>query len=326
MSELQFTTVDRVLAKFNRDLRGTDINESDAIEWIGEALDAMKLPQVQEHAVAFIEVKDHHADLPHGFHMISQINKYRNWSPDVKSTLCIPTIMKEVEEDDACKTSCDTHPANKAGYPIPLDCDGRMIGDYEVAYYRPFFDLQWEYKFWSDSSFCQNNFTPVRLSNNLYFNSLVCKEKDRHDIYKNCGDEYTIVGTTEKRLRFSFREGFVAVSYLRNSLDPNTGYPLVPDNYSYMNAITYYLKWKIAEWYDWNGREGFARKAQDNERKWLKYKKQGTNYMKMPKSLDQYQNLLDQSHHMIPRRNLYYGYFGNLNKAENKRFNNPDNR
>ena len=67
MPELQYTTVDRVLAKFHRDLRGIDINESDAIEWIGEALDLLKVNQIQEQAVAFIEVKNYQADLPKGF-------------------------------------------------------------------------------------------------------------------------------------------------------------------------------------------------------------------------------------------------------------------
>jgi len=201
-----------------------------------------------------------------------------------------------------------------------------MIGDYEVAYYRPFFDLKWEYSLWSDSQYCKDKFTPVRLSNNVFFNSLVCKEKNNQEIYRNCGDEYTIVGTTEKRLRFSFREGFVAVAYLRNAIDIETGYPLVPDNYSYLSAITYYIKWKLAEWYDWNGREGFGIKAEKAEKRWLKYTKQGKNYMKMPKGLDQYQNLLEQSHTMIPKHNMYYGHFGNLNKAESKKFNNPDNR
>ena len=102
MSEIKFTTIDRVFAKFHRDLKDTDINESDAIEWIGEALDAMKLPQVQEHAVSFIEVKDHHAGLPNGFHMISQIQKSNSWDSD-KSKLCVSTITKEIDEKRKCQ-------------------------------------------------------------------------------------------------------------------------------------------------------------------------------------------------------------------------------
>ena len=57
MTEMTYTTVDRVLSKFHRDLRGAEINESDAIEWIGEALGFLQVYQVQEEAVAFLEVK-----------------------------------------------------------------------------------------------------------------------------------------------------------------------------------------------------------------------------------------------------------------------------
>ena len=84
MSEIQFTTVDRVLAKIHRDLKGINLNESDAIEWIGEALDFLKVPQIQEEAVLFSEVKNHHVELPYGFHMILQVARNRHWSPNNK--------------------------------------------------------------------------------------------------------------------------------------------------------------------------------------------------------------------------------------------------
>lgn len=312
----EFTTVDRVLAKFHRDLKGTDFNESDLIEWIGEALDFLKVPQVQEEAVAFIEVKDYHADLPKCFHMILQIARNNKWSQEKKEVVCSVLSDDDNKEEDCCK-ECHTHPANKAGYPIPLDRDGKPITDYEVAYYRPFFDLQWEYNLWTNSNSYKQDYTPVRLSNNSFFNSIVCKEKN--NIYNNCEDEYTIVGSIDKKLRFSFKNGSVAVSYLKNRIDPETGYFLIPDNISYTSAIVYYVKWKIAEWYDWSGRQGFTSIAQNSERLWLKYARQAKNFMKMPKSLDEYQNLLEQTHYLIPNHKRYYGYFGNNNDL---RFNN----
>ena len=207
-----------------------------------------------------------------------------------------------------------------ASQPVPLDCDGDPFQDYEVAYYRPFFNLNIGYGTWVNSNQYKGNYTPVRLANNVFFNSVVCKEKDYQNIYKDCADEYTIVGSINKMLRFSFKEGFVAISYLKNRLDPETGYPLIPDNPSYMAAIVYYLKWKIAEWHAWNGRSGFISMARENERLWLKYARQAKNYMKMPRSLDQYQNLLEQSHYLIPRHKRYYGYFGNLGRSEHQPF------
>ena len=321
MTEMQFTTVDRVLAKFHRDLRGTDINESDAIEWMGEALGFLNVQQIQEEVVAFLEVKNYEVDVPAYFNMVIQIAKKRHYTPkeicpdfiekerngcqckcykneesncDCKKT---STIKCNCQQDD-CKNPCGDKCICQDLTAVYTDCQGNIIGQYERAYYRPSFDLQWRYNFWSGSEFFKREFEPVRLSNHTFFNSIVCKEHNR-DLYRTSGlEEYTIVGTTQKKLRFSFKEGLIALSYLRTAIDKETGYPLIPDNESYMAAITYYLKWKIAEWYQWNGREGFQSIPADLERKWLKYARQAKNYMKMPKSLDEYQNLLEQTYQL----------------------------
>ena len=91
------------------------------------------------------------------------------------------------------------HPINQLGYPIPLDADGLPITDYDVAYYRPYYDLQWEYSPWVSSQYYKQNYTPVRLADNTFFNSVVCREKDIP--YNSCPDEYTIVGTEYRKLR-----------------------------------------------------------------------------------------------------------------------------
>lgn len=310
MSELQYTTVDRVLSKFHRDLRGTDINESDVIEWIGEALDFMKTPGIQEESVAFIKVKDYHAELPLGFQMVLQMAKYNSdeKEPCEDCEEEVIVVEPEPEPDLSCPDCCGTK--NLIDY---------FFNQNDTSY-RPYFDMQWQYIPWTTSHYFKESFRPIRLSNHTLFNTLVCKEKKLYDNYYK-GEEYTIVGTVEKKLRFSFREGFVALAYLKTATDKENGYPLVPDSISHITAITYYIKWKIAEWYQWSGREGSNLLAQDNERKWLKYKKQATNWTKMPKSIDDYQDLLEQSHYLIPNHKKYYGFFGNLSKEQQLNFN-----
>jgi len=313
---MQYTTVDRIFSKIYRDLDGLERSEADLIEWVGEALDFLKVEGNQEEVVAFMEVKDFHADLPCGFQMALQLAKNVNWTPDNKLETCLNTTPVEDEEGTPIELDCFT------GLPVPLSCDGKPLTDYDVAYYRPFYDLKWEYQPFTGSSYYQNNFTPIRLSNNTFFNSLVCREGDE-SIYNSCTDEYTIVGTAERRFRFSFKEGQVALSYLKTVVDEETGYPMVPDQISYISAIVYYLKWKIAEQHQWSGRQGFAGLATDSERKWMHYVKQAKNWTMMPKSIDDYQDLLEQSHRLIPNHRRYYGYFGKLNKGEDRSFNNP---
>ena len=83
MGKINFTKVDRVLAKVYRDLGETDdLNESDVIEWIGEALEFMKVPKSHTQAVSFVKVEDHHADIPCGLEMILQIAKHNNWEEE----------------------------------------------------------------------------------------------------------------------------------------------------------------------------------------------------------------------------------------------------
>lgn len=305
----QYTSVDRIFAKLHRELRGTTLHESDVIEWIGEALEFLQVRETQEQALAFIEVKDYEAVVPTGMQMVLQMARNNNFEASG-----IPEVGEVVEELEHESTD-----------KVILDCNGQPIVDYEVAYYRPFFDLKYEYDPWCRSNLYYEQYTPIRLANHTLFKTLVCKEKGFEELYNPQQDEYTIVGTVDKKFRFSFQNGSIAVSYLRTALGEN-GYPLVPDQISYITAITYYIKWKIAEWEQWNRREGSAGLADKMEQRWLKYARQSKNWAKMPKSIDQYQNLLEESHYLIPRLKRYYGFFGKLGRAEDRLFNDPDYR
>tara|TARA_R110000803_G_scaffold45536_1_gene95919 strand:+ start:1212 stop:2126 length:915 start_codon:yes stop_codon:yes gene_type:complete len=298
MSAINYVTMDRIFSKIHRDLRGTDTNETDIIEWTGEALEFLKVPQVLEQDVVVLNVKDYHVCMPDNLHLVTQIA--RNNNPE-KSCAC-STTDTSVEEEDTVITS-----------PTPCGCD----------YTCPdrILNPDWTYEVWTSSPEYIKNYTPVRLSTGTFFNSLVCQEKDT-SLYLTCSDEYTIVGTTEKKLRFNFIEGQVAISFLKNTVDPETGYPLIPDNISYITAILYYVKWKVAELNEWAGREGWSGKAEKAEARWSKYVRQAKNFMKMPKTLDEHQNLLEQSHYLIPNHKRYYSYFGNLGKSQSRNFNN----
>jgi hypothetical protein len=296
---INYVTVDRIFSKLSRDLRGTDLNEGDLIEWIGEALEFLKVPQTLTQEVDFFDVKDYHANVPEGLHMITQIARNNEPTKDCSCNTSTSAVAEEAEEDSV--------PVN-----VPCGCDftcpDRILNP------------DWTYEVWTSSPEYRRNYTPVRLATGTLFNSLVCKEKDE-SLYMTCTDEYTVVGTVDKRLRFNFIEGQIALSYLKNTVDEETGYPLIPDNISYISAITYYIKWKVAEMHSWAGRDNFVGQAQKAEQSWLKYCRQAKNSEKMPKTLDDYQNLLEQTHYLIPNHKRYYGFFGNLGKAQSRNFN-----
>lgn len=320
MQKFQFIKIDSILSKFHRDFRGLNLSEADAIDWIGEALGFMKIVSASQENVAFLEVKNYQAPIPNGLHYIIQIARNTQWEqPEDTSTCTIDTLESLAEEEvSASAGSC-----TKAKMAL-LNCRGELVDENaEVAYYRPFFDLQYEYLQWANSKTRAMKFVPVRLANHSFFDTLVCKESGMEGLYKDNNDreEYTIV---QDYLRFNFESGFIAVSYVGQMLDGDTGYPMIPDDESAKAAITYYLGWKTKEQECWNHKEGACQLAEKAEQKWLKYVGQFKSKAKMPTGVDQYQNLMDQSSYLIPRRNRYYGFFGKLGTAEDRRFNDPN--
>lgn len=312
--KVSYTTMETIFSKFNRDLRETDISESDLIEWTAEALGFMKIAEIQEEALAFIEVQNHQAELPCGFQAVIQIARNNEWTPeDGTCAADIPNI----------DTSMEDPPVQ---LPVIVDCNGNIISDYELGYYRPYFDLQYEYNLWITSGYFKEKYTPVRLANHSFLGSLVAEET-AIGLYNSSADEYTIAGGfPNMNLRFSFKEGQIALAYLRTVIDPETQYPVIPDDIRFITAITYYIKWKMAERLRWSGREGFNLEAQDAEQKWNKYVRQAINSIKMPQGIDEYQNIMEQSLYLIPRTRRYYGFFGKLGREEDRLFNNPDHR
>lgn len=320
MEKYQYIPLENILAKYHRDFRGLDIPESDAIEWIGEALGFMKIPSVAEEAIAYAEVVANHVSIPKNIHNIIQIAKNNDWTLANCET-CTPSTI--IDAYSSLTDEEQTTAAETCGTYIPVDQHGIPIGTEEQRYYMPYFDLQGEYYAWRNCNTYRQGWSPVVLSNHVFFESLVCRPDDLDNaVYENSNDydEYTIAGD---KIRFSFESGFVAIAYLRQRVDLNTGYPLIPDNEYARNAITYYMAWKMNQRACYSHREGACQLADRAEIQWRGYIKKFKNNAKMPTGIDQHQNLMQQSRYMIPRLNRYYGFFGKLGRPEKRPFNHP---
>ena len=327
---LQYTTLDRIIAKLYRDLGLEEISETDVVEWAGEALEAIGAITLYEEAVAFIEIENHQADLPNGLHSIIQVARNNLWTKKEKQELCPANIIldcttQEMENIDSDSTPCGCGDTGMSyqGF-IPLDCEGKIIGDYEVAYYRPYFDLQYEYHLWNSSHYYKENYTPVRLANHSFFNTLVCPEEPEiyHSSY-DTPDEYTLIGD---KIRTSFKEGSIAIAYYRQKVDEETGYPLIPDDYSIITAITMYITMKYMGRLWYMGREGYADKYQKSEQDWQWYCKQAGNKQMMLHGVDQFQNFTESRNQLLPSKNRYYGFFGKLGREGNTGWKDPNHR
>lgn len=317
MKEIGYTSVNRIFSKLHRDLGIDDFHEADAVEWTAEALEAMDAVTMLEESVAFLEVKNFQVQLPKYLDSIIQIARNTEWQEGSDNTCCAP-----IEIVDALSTPCDELPCEGVKC-IPVDETGTPIYTADLYEYKPNINIIAEYFNWVSSAYYINKWVPVRLKNHTFFNSIVCQEVEANDIYQSCRDEYTIVG--DRVLRLSFKTGYIAVAYTRQMLDDD-GYPMIPDHYSYVTAVTKYITMKLMERQWYSGREGYERKVQKAEADWQWYCKQAGNRAIMPKGLDQYQNMLDTSQYLLPRMHRYNQFFSGLSTMENRVYNDPDKR
>lgn len=298
-SRYQYTTMDRVFSKIDRDIT-SDFNEDDVIEWTGEALEFMRCVKSYEEVVCFAEVKNFHCAVPKWCHAIIQIGRDSN----IHCSQDVWAFTKTVKE---------ILPTN-----IVLTDDGEYVTVGNSMQLANQVVLNVNYKVWLETPYYRQRYTPVRLATSTLFNSLVC---DDGCDYSSCRDEYQIVmGNT---IRFSFETGIVIIPFLKQAVQEETGWPLVPDHISFLTAITKYVNMKMVEKEYNAGREGAKGRLDKYEADWQWYCKQAGNVDMMPFGVDEHQNLLNQRSYLLPPQNRYYGFFGNLNKPENRSFLNP---
>jgi hypothetical protein len=313
------TSLDVVFVRLRR-LGFSDTHEKDVVEWSGEALEAIGVITQYEEAVCFMEVKNFQATMPIGSNSIIQLARNNCFCGTNESAVCAKDILAQCVPQAINKEAFDF----STGVPVPIDCFGEPIDEYSLAYYRPFFDLQYEYSPWKTSSIYKNCFSPIRLTNHTFFDTLVCREEDEERIYHETIDEYNIYGGDT--LRFSFKSGQVALAYTRVALDKETGYPLIPDNISYITAIVYYIIWKLMEKEYYRGTLGSEGRMLTAEKQWIHYCNQAGNKSLMIEGIDEHQNFLDQRSYVLPRVNRYHGFFGKLGTPENRKYNDPDSK
>lgn len=324
MSNYQYTTMDRIFSKLDRDVT-SEFSEDDIIEWTGEALEFMQAPRAYEPFVAFIEIRNHQCAVPKWLHLIHQIARNNTWTGPKCNSMCPSTIascLTPTISETGCVPTVGTNPCTcPPSDAVWLDCNGQPIVAYDLAYYRPFFNLKLEsFNTFSNTGFYTKNFTPIRLSTNSMFRSLVCNPRPSPYTKSPYKDEYSII--QGKILRFSFRDGAIALAYDRQVVEVETGYPMIPDNISHTTAVVKYIALKRAEKDFDRGRQGAEARVKKYGDDWNWYCGQASCQDKMIVGIDEYQNFMDQRQYILPKTNSYYGFFGNLNDPEQRMWNN----
>lgn len=325
-----YTSVERVFAMFIRDTGQTTFDEGDVIEWIGEALAFIGTPQSREEAIAFAEVKNHQVDLPNGIiGKPMQIAKNRCWGGP-EDGFAPKDVMCQFEKYNDFLVNSGGHTPD---IPLPIDCTGKPLQAYDLAYYRPYYDLQSEYYTWSQTAMYRSCFEPCTLATGTFgtyleealekINGGAPTANSRYHHGDNW--EYQIVGKGTA-VRFNFRIGHVAIAYERVPVDPATGYPLVPDTIEHTTACVKYVMYKMTLRDMFNHRDGAIGISKKFEEDWQWYCKQAINKDMMIQGLDEHENWYNQRTRLLPHFRDFYTYFGKMSKPESRRFDDPDRR
>lgn len=297
-------SVNTLLASIRRSL-AIPFQNADAIEWIAEGLAAIDAYPQYEEGVAFVEVSNHMAPVPERTVSIRQIARNHCWENEPVS--CTAAAVIETAEPGACDG-------------IPIDCCGLPLVEYDIAYFRPYFDLVYNHDLWGQNTLYNTCYRPVKQADSTMFSALIntTNYDEATKVYQSEIDEYKIA---YPYIWFSFKEGFVAISYYRVKLDTD-GSPVVPDDYSYQQALTAYVRLKLVQRKFDMGEQGAAQMLDKAEKDWHWYCKQVKNSHFIPRSIDDFQNRKEKTAHMIPKDFRYYGFFGSMATPELRNWNN----
>lgn len=314
---MKYVPLDRILSKLYRDMGFTEIPEVDVIEWCGEALDHIGMVTMYEKIVSIANVKNHSCELPIGLQYIEYV------AYNTGNKLDTEELRNAIEADEVRSNNVPLSNADLSGYSPTTEEDSQyqyvranrvveeegtdIVGD-SVSYrniFYPFINIGLNYY-----SYIRQQFIPLRLANHSLFGSLVLYE-DTNMMFGL--DQYSVVNNM---LRFSFKDGQILISYYRQPLDNKTGYPMIPDHVSVIQAVTSYVVYKYMQraWY--LGRQGYDAKMQKAEQDWHWYCKQAKAVLIMPKGVAGHQALLEQENLKLPRMNRFYGFFGNLSNRK----------
>ena len=269
--QFKYVSSSTIISKVIRDLGVTDINKSDMIEWMGEAIQAIGTNGMKEESVMFLEIANHVADLPSE---VSEVVKvYRNHKYDIGD--CVLPLEAAVE---------DEHPVEI--HDVTCGCD--IIPDEDLPRWTRRFERRWEYLDWDVSPLRTNRFTPIALSSAILFSGVTC-EAINEGLSTCSGDEYQLQNGA---IKTSFPTGQVAIAYRHTPLD-SEGYPMIPDLYSVQAAITHYISYKLFARMWYQGREGMSDKMQWADREYQFYVKQAKNDTWMLYGIDEHQNMIN---------------------------------
>ena len=242
---INFIKCEAVLAKVLRGFPDNFIfNKDDVLEYIIEASEQMSFKKFSQERIFLANISNYLCDVPKNTNTILEIIKFKDDFLKEESPSSSTEEKKEEETSesdgisyiDKLKTEKEKQEAyTKEKENIILAGQKRRLEILKKIYETDFYEKNYDTKKYVFVCLAEKSLEGNYLS------------------YKNNTLRYEIIGLSKKVIRFSFKNGLIAMVVNQTILDPDTGFPFLIDHISYLNSIEHYVKYKIAEKSLWAG-------------------------------------------------------------------------
>jgi len=294
------TSIKRVISKVftDLDLQEGDHRVSDMIEWVGEALEKIGAFPAFVNKVTgkdgnpILVVSGYQTKLPNDFHRLIQVS-----FSTVESGPYYPMRYATGSFDfgSVVNTTSDTEAVYPESALISLAMD--------------LYDLDYE-----DALAYINAHSNIRsILNSLLAQSGTYSTTNEQDDLLNTTIDYTYL-ITDNYIKTNQETGYIMLAYQAIPTD-NNGYPLIPDDASFMEALYWYIVTKLLypQW-----KLGTIRDAvyYDARRSWNFYCKQAYGNALMPNK-DQLESIKNTWLRLVPEINEHATGFSTLGERQN---------
>lgn len=296
-----YIPIQAILSKVSRDTPFR-VDETEMIEWAGEALEFIGAVGAYENVVLFTEVCNYQIAIPQGLKKITQVARNVCWKKEEPESAC-PAVTVEPDGEEPVT-------------PVIIDCNGQPMQPYSLRYYTPFYTIEDFFPTFEGSQIFNACYRPLRIATGTYFGTT--GQQNQEEIYPDGLLEFRV---ESPYIRFSFQDGFVALAYTRTKLD-ESGLPMIPDMQSYIEAITRYITYKVSYRRFLQG-DMNPNVFKSIEQDWHWYCQQAKNEMMMHKGISEHENSLHQRTRLLPNIysfNTFFGRIANPYDANFKRY------
>jgi hypothetical protein len=291
------TSVKRVISKVftDLDLKEGDHRVSDMIEWAGEAVKKIgAFPTLLTHVTGkgnlpLLELSNYQAKLPCDLVAINQVAYSESSSGPFYPMIYGSGSFDATAPSDVIPTTTTTTVQDSTVVELAMDL-------YSESY--------------EDALLRLNTYPAIRESLESLLLSRATRPSTR-DTFTASGD-YTYV-ITPGYIKTALKTGYIMLSYQAVPVD-NEGYPMIPDDESFEEAIYWYINMKLTypEW-----KMGRVRDAvyYDAKSSWNYYRKQAYGNAMMP-NIDQLESIKNAWLRLVPEIHEHGNAFATLNQRQ----------